>query len=467
MRSFISSVRRAMRARTAAGILAVAVTAGACIDSADSFLSITDPDIINPSDVQSPAGANAVRLGALGRLNAATTGAPAGGEGLLQLGGMLADEWRTGDTFIDRDEIDQRNTRRENTFLLGATRLIHRARLSGMQAAQLLQQYSPTAPGWQVAEMYFVQAYTENLIAEHYCNGVVMSSIVNGVEQYGAPMTSTAAYDRALAHADSGLALITGTSVDDVRVRGALQVIKGRILMNLDRHAEVGAAVAGVLTTHRYNLFHSQTSNENAVWNLNNSLRRYNVSSGEGIVGIDFVTPNDPRVPTCAGGSAACIAAGITGVRTFDNLSTPTFRAQLMWATRDATVDIASGVAARLLEAEAQIRGNPGTGGTYLSILNTLRGTVAGLAPLADPGNDPARVDQLFRERAFWLYGRGYRLGDLRRLVRQYGRTEAQVFPNGPHHRGGNYGTGMNFPNPQAEDNNPLVTGGGCIDRNA
>ena len=36
-----------------------------------------------------------------------------------------------------------------------------------------------------------------------------------------------------------------------------------------------------------------------------------------------------------------------------------------------------------------------------------------------------------FREKAFWTFGRGQRLGDERRLVRQYGRTQDQVFPVG------------------------------------
>lgn len=462
MRAYIpnhTSGSRGRRALAAALLMAAVVS---CVGGPDEILSVQDPDIINPSDVQSAAGANAVRLGALARLNAATTG----GEGLTQLGGLLADEWRSGDTFIDRDEIDQRNTRRENGFLTTATRTINRARLSGSQAAQLLKQYAPTAPGWHSAEMYFVQAYAENLMAEHYCNGLVMSTVVDGVEQFGSPMTTTAAYERALAHADSGLALVTGSTADDVRVRGALQVTKGRILMNLNRHAEVAAAVSGVLTAHRYNMFHAQTSNDNSHWNLNNSLRRYNLSGGEGTVGLNFATSADPRIPSCAGGSAACIAAGITGTRTFDNNTVPPFRAQLIWPTRDATVTVVSGVEARLLEAEAQIRANPGTGGTYLAILNALRTTVSGLIPLTDPGSDAARVDQLFSERAFWLFGRGNRLGDLRRLVRQYSRAEASVFPNGAYHKGGNYGTGSNFPNPQAEDNNPNVTGGGCIDRN-
>jgi starch-binding outer membrane protein, SusD/RagB family len=79
-------------------------------------------------------------------------------------------------------------------------------------------------------------------------------------------------------------------------------------------------------------------------------------------------------------------------------------------------------------------------------------------------------VDQLFRERAFWLFGRGTRTGDLRRLIRQYGRTAASVFPVGAWHKGGNYGPDVNFPIPQIEENNPNVPTSQakiCIDRNA
>ena len=36
-------------------------------------------------------------------------------------------------------------------------------------------------------------------------------------------------------------------------------------------------------------------------------------------------------------------------------------------------------------------------------------------------------LNALFRERAFWLWGTAHRLGDMRRLIRHYGRTEASV----------------------------------------
>ena len=449
--------------RVARVAVMAAVGLAACVKTPDAILSVRDPDIIDPADVQSAAGANAVRFGALARLNAATTG----NEGIILLGGLLADEWRSGDSFVDRDQIDRRVIIRENGFATTANRLLHRARLSATQALDLLRTWAPTAPGWQLAEMYFVQAYVENLMAEHYCSGLIFSRVVNGIEQYGTPITTAATLDLALAHADSGLALITGTTVDDNRVRNALMLARGRILTNQDQPANAATAVATVPTTFRYNMAHSQATNDNQVWALNNNARRYNVSSGEGIVGIDFVTPADPRVPTCAGGTAPCTAAGVsaTGTRTFDNNATPLFRAQLLWPSRDSSVAILRGADARLIEAEAAFRaGNTGVGTGMLGILNALRTTVTGLAPLADAGTDPARIDQLFRERAFWQFGRGYRLGDLRRLMRQYGRAEAQVFPNGAFHKLGNYGNDVNFPIPQAEDNNPTAAGG-CIDR--
>ena len=102
----------------------------------------------------------------------------------------------------------------------------------------------------------------------------------------------------------------------------------------------------------------------------------------------------------------------------------------------------------------------------YLTTLNDLRANYSPTLPaLTDPATQAAREDMLFRERAFWLFGRGNRLGDLRRLIRQYGRPANSVFPTGAYVKGGNYGTDVNFPMVQAEQNNPAFSS--CIDRNA
>lgn len=452
----LSTRARARRAFIQTLIAASAFTVSGC--SPSEFLSIEDPDIINPTNVSSAAGANAARVGAIARLNVAT----AGGESLLLLGGLFADEWNNGDSFIARQEIDQRVITPQNNFLTEANRAIHRARLSAGQAIQLLRQYSPTAPGWQLGEMYFVQAYIEDLAAEHYCSGVVFSTVVDGVESYGSPLTTAAAFMRALAHADSGLTLVTGTTADDVRVRSALQVIKGRILLGMNRPTDAATAVTGVATSFQYLTYHALTTTSNQFWNFNNLTGRYSVSTSEGGTGMNFALANDPRVPVCAGNDVICRTIGVTkGSR--DDLSTP-YYVQRVWPARESSVAIVSGREARLIEAEAQLRAGNTAGS--LTTLNTLRATFTGLTPLTDAGVEATRVNQLFRERAFTLFGQGTRTGDLRRLIRQYARTANTVFPAGAWHKGGNYGTDVTLPLPLAETNNPNAGAGVCIDRN-
>ena len=111
-----------------------------------------------------------------------------------------------------------------------------------------------------------------------------------------------------------------------------------------------------------------------------------------------------------------------------------------------------------------------------MTILNALRATPpklgevqpTAMAALPTPATQKLAEDLYFREKAFWTYSRGQLLGDLRRLIRQYGRTQDQVFPVGEHYRGGNYGTDVNLPVPQAEENNPVLESRpACIDRNA
>jgi hypothetical protein len=206
----------------------------------------------------------------------------------------------------------------------------------------------------------------------------------------------------------------------------------------------------------------SQTSRDNAAWSWINNQRRFTVVDREGTNGMDFISAADPRVPV-----AARVANG-----GFDT-SVDLYR-QNLYPTRETSYPLITGVEARLIEAEAALQANNTT--LFLSKLNDPRSasrtlgaitvTPAQLPALADPGSQVARVNLLFRERAFWMYLTGHRLGDLRRLVRQYGRTAETVFPTGAWGGGtGNYGTDVNLPVTQAEENNPNFTG--CIDRNA
>jgi starch-binding outer membrane protein, SusD/RagB family len=124
-----------------------------------------------------------------------------------------------------------------------------------------------------------------------------------------------------------------------------------------------------------------------------------------------------------------------------------------------------------LIEAEAFLAA--GDIANYLATLNALRaappkiGAIqpAPMPPLTDPGTATARQAQLFSEKAYWTFGRGQRLSDMRRLERQYAWPDSAVFPTGTHYRGIAYGTDVNLPVPQDELNNNPLAGNGCTDR--
>ena len=135
---------------------------------------------------------------------------------------------------------------------------------------------------------------------------------------------------------------------------------------------------------------------------------------------------------------------------------------QLKYTSSSAPIPLASGIEARLIEAEAAAQA--GNAAQVESIHNALRATV-GLDPMDLSGMSPSELRSAhFAERAFWLYSTGHRQGDLRRLVRVYGEDISTVFPWGSYFKGGEYSSDVTFPIPQSEANNPNYQG--CLDRN-
>jgi starch-binding outer membrane protein, SusD/RagB family len=223
----------------------------------------------------------------------------------------------------------------------------------------------------------------------------------------------------------------------------------GRALVDQGRFAEAAAAVATVPPEFVYETEHATTpvALHNGVFEAFNN-GNFGVFDQEGGNGLPFVSAEDIRVQ------------GDSGIGADNNTETwfpnkyPSF---------DASIPLADYVEAQLIIAESELQTSAFSAMTQR--LNDLR-DVVGLAPLGTPGTLDAAVDQLFSERAFWLFATGHRLGDMRRLIRQYGREAETVFPTGDWYKGGlTYGTDVNLPLPRREENNPNVTG--CLDRNA
>lgn len=75
-----------------------------------------------------------------------------------------------------------------------------------------------------------------------------------------------------------------------------------------------------------------------------------------------------------------------------------------------------------------------GAPNTYINAANGVPAFTGDTVTASCGGStDTACVKMFFRERAFWLFGTGIRLGDMRREERQYNLPDASVYPHGPY----------------------------------
>jgi hypothetical protein len=458
------------RLTTLAATLLVAASA-ACSSVTDSLLEAKDPDLIDPTTVQSASGAIALANGTIRRLIDITGGGLSGQtpqfESSWMFGGLLADEWSSSSTFVQNDETDERSIQENNSAVTGQLRNLYRARTSANQAIAALREFSPNSTEL-MAEMYMIRGYAEAQLASDFCNGIPLSDGTGATPVPGTQQTVAQVFAVAVASYDSALALATSATSE---INQAARVGKARALVGLGQLDQAAALVTGVPTSFKYQAsFSLAATGSNNLWSQGTSGKRYSVGDtleGVGRVfhvknALPFGSLNDPRVPTVDTKKAG--QDGQTWTRTTN-----------LWG-QESAVDVLNGLDARLIEAEAALKAGNTT--QWLAILNALRAspqeltdqvTTPVMAPLTDPGTPEARLDLQFKEKALWTFGRGERLGDLRRLVRQYGRAANTVFPVGEHFKGGNYGTDVNLPITTDERTNPNIGTDKptCLDRNA
>jgi len=379
---------------------------------------------------------------------------------------------------VQNDETDERATSLSNSSVNGFLRNLSRVRTASNQAIPLLKKYRPT-PVSDLAEMYLVRGLAELQLALDYCNGVPLSDAAGDTTVLGQPMKVIDVFNVAAASFDTAMQQSLATDAATVIINRAARIGRARALIG-NGNANLPAAatlVTAIPSTFTYDETFSTTSGvgDNILWNQAVSQRRYTV--GDSLEGnarnllvknaIPFFSAKDPRVPV----SYTVSANGKDTTKSQDGF---TFSRTTTLYARTTSVALANGIDARLIEAEAALAaGNPAGMITFLNglraappAIGAVTPTAAQLPPLVDPGTAASRLDLLFREKAFWTFARGQRLGDMRRLIRQYGRTQDQVFPVGPHYRGGTYGTDVNLPVTNDESNgNPNFKG--CLDRNA
>lgn len=430
-------------------LLGAVLVATAC--SPDRLLDVDDIDVLDPSTLNSKEALPTLLAGSLSAFQIAYSGAGdlsnGGHEGMVNLSGLLADEYIHAETFPDRQGVDVRSIAAGNGSVKGVFFDLSQARAFADLTSARYNTFDQGVEGH--AEVLSLSGYTYLFFAEYYCSGVPFSTLTDDGIEFGQPQTRDEILAIALAKFDS--ALVFANDNQNAELANLAMVGRGRVLLNQGNFAQAAAAVATVPTNFEYVIEGSDNSarQNNGIWNYTVNFFGFSVPEQEGGNGLPFQSANDPRVPYFDSGDVG-----------FDG-ETPYF-VQDKYPEMSSNTVLASGIEARLIEAEAALQAN--NTGTFLTRINGLR-TGAGLNTLALPGTQALRVDLLFRERAFWLYLTGHRLGDLRRIVRQYGRTQETVFPTGDYHKGGAYGSDVNFPVSSDERNNPNFES--CLDRSA
>jgi len=468
-------------------LLAVALVLpnGACNDP----LKVSIPTIVPPGSLTDSAALGTLRAGAIGDFSIAFSGDhPDGsggtGEGVIMYGGLLADEWIDSETFPTRIEVDARTIQVTNADVDLWYRLLHQARNAAEKAAARYAALSPNDAGH--AEVVNLAGYTYLFFGETYCSGVPVSHLdaATGAITYGVPLTTQQLLDTAIARFNE--ALTVAAAVTNATLRQAMtnlaRVGKARALVDKGDFATADTTVAPVPTNFAYLSEHSEISTfeNNGVFNGNTFDRRYSVADREGGTGFPFRSVEDKRTP---------VRRRTSGSRNgFDGV-TPQFNT-FRFGDRKSPIPLATGVEARLIQAEValQVGDTTSNTGAFFNALNdpranlssrsyfnpspfsrtdTLTNPVPVLANLTTADNTAAggAVNLLFAERARWLWLTAHRLGDLRRLIRQYNRPANTVFPTGAYFKSNPsvYGNDVNIPVPVTEQNNPNFTA--CFDR--
>jgi hypothetical protein len=464
---------------------ALASAAGLAACNQDKLLTVATPDVVLPQDISGPSALPSAYAAVIADFQVGYAGGYGNGapaldlnEGIGQMTALLGDEFLNAETFSTRVEVDRRATDDNNQTTLQTFQDIQRARSTADLVSGRFRDLLPDDP--RGPEVQALAAFTLVLMGEGYCNGVPTSTVnADGTFTYGAPQTGIQLFTTALAKFDSAITSAAASGGADAL--NLARIGRARTLVDLNRYAEAAAAAAPVPSDFNYSIQHSENTGRqnNAIFSYNYLERRFTVGNREGTNGLPFVASGDPRVPTFRNTTNAGVG--------FDG-ETPLFLTT-KYPERKAPTPLAIGAEARLIQAEAALKA--GDLATFLSMLNAARANAPTYTPtgatteqplpkpapltLADiPATAAGREDLLFRERALTLYLTSHRLGDLRRLISQYGRNSETVFPTGPYNPGSPskagtvYGTDVNLPIPAEEENNPqYAVAPHCINRSA
>lgn len=391
--------------------------------------------------------------------------------GYIRESGLISDELRDASEIFrpqggisDRMALDARllseGGSQTNRLRLGSYPRLQRIRAIASLTDGVLKKYDNDSVNALRAEMLIYEGSAITMLADLYCSGIPLSTVdFNGDWTYKPGVRTLDLHKRAIELFDSAIKISPNASV----VMRAAQVLKGSALIKIGEFENALHSVSDVSSDMRFEIRIIDSNELSRTTRLPYGRAwRTLVGSGvsvvdnEGANGLDWISSRDPRLMIDS------VDWSVDGGSRF----LPANRTHAL---------IASGIEARLIEAEALAATDQSR---FLDVINALRtndsytigsqgdtvymagsGGVAGLKPLGDPGTKNLRIDLVMRERAFWLLLTGRRQGDLRKLIRNYNREIEDVYPIGEYSPGkGDYDVFVDVPVPSDERYNPYYS---------
>src|SRR4051812_44920536 len=136
------------RAYSVAALALTAVSAVGC--NKDKLLTVNDPDVLNVSDYQTPAGADPLRFGVIRNFATAFDG---GTDSFVTITGNMADEMLASDTFDGRLTVNARRSVSVNSEMEAVYVAMQKARSGAARAISIIKTTKPN-PGFNIGQLY-------------------------------------------------------------------------------------------------------------------------------------------------------------------------------------------------------------------------------------------------------------------------------------------------------------------------
>lgn len=389
------------------------------LSGCDSLLEVSNPGAVEASDLEDPALARTLLVGALGKFECAMTQ-------YAIASGVFANEFWTSSGFRVMNAWSQRiGAAGESNGTCGGNRggagmgayfAVQQARTEAEAAYELISGFPTNTPDRErsLGKIAAYGGYAYVLLGEGFCD----------VPLDGGPIVpKSEIWSRASNLFTTAIGHANAAGNTDIVLMATLG--QARVHLNNGRFSEAAAAARQIPEGWSREIRHSTVGGglrENRVWGVNNFGGHASVTTAYRGLEIDGVP--DTRVPV-----------EDTGRLGSDN-DTPLW-VQLKFPEPDSPTPIASWEEAQLIIAEAE------GGQEAVAAINRLR-TQAGL-PLFESTDETEIRNQVIEERRRQLFAEGHRLGDMLRLD--------IPFPAGQDHQGATYGPLTCMPIPDSELN--------------